>query len=385
MAQTINKWPSLDILRGIAVMFMLLNHAAVYWLTPSAQQVGFAGAVNFIGSFAPVLFFFTTGVGYGLAHTIGRRANTLNVLVKAGILIVADIFLRGGNFTFIGWDFLAFIAFSMVVLHGFRGRRFALPAALVLIGLLLMARFALGAFYERSTESPDSLIQIILGMKAMNGVSYWFTPWLIYPLAGFIVGALAKRYSDFVHTRSLLVIISLLINGLFIAALSFVLFQKGASLFRWGTMSLNFFIASMACLSISTALALIFANKIVLPKLSRAISMQGVSSLAVVPLHYFFIALIDTFSPLSLSPTHYLLLMPVWLMACMFLAKQVDVFTRALSPRLGSKFLIASACFLGVLAIITSLTQDFNLLFVTTFIAQLLLCFLLGFSYSKRT
>jgi uncharacterized membrane protein len=55
--------PDLDILRGLAALMMVTNHLAVKVLTPEQWSNGFLGNLTFIGSFAPVVFFFVTGMG----------------------------------------------------------------------------------------------------------------------------------------------------------------------------------------------------------------------------------------------------------------------------------------------------------------------------------
>ncbi|MFT6331032.1 MAG: putative membrane protein, partial [Bermanella sp.] len=228
-----NNWPVVDVLRGVAVIFMLLNHAAVKWIEVDEVNVGLAGTLNFIGSFAPVMFFFITGIGYGLAHQIGKPAKTKDVMVKAGILIVADLFMRGGDFTSFGWDFLAFIGFSMLLLHCLRGRRFGMLSAFMLIGVFLVTRFLLGPLYEARIEQPDYAMQALLGMRGLNGISYWFTPWFIYPLAGFILGHWASNFTATITKNPINVFLFFTISGASIAVVSFILESKGMSLFRW--------------------------------------------------------------------------------------------------------------------------------------------------------
>jgi hypothetical protein len=108
----------LDVLRGVAVAFMLINHAGVRWLDTAQATDSLALWLVELGSHAPVLFFSITGVGYALGG--GHRSTpkpTVDVLYKAGLLLIADGFMRGGDFSYIGWDFLAFIGFAAIAVQ----------------------------------------------------------------------------------------------------------------------------------------------------------------------------------------------------------------------------------------------------------------------------
>ena len=48
----------LDLLRGMAIVLMIVNHSGVRLLDPAEQQQGLLGALLFLGSFAPVVVFF---------------------------------------------------------------------------------------------------------------------------------------------------------------------------------------------------------------------------------------------------------------------------------------------------------------------------------------
>ncbi len=390
MSSAIKKWPTLDILRGLAVVCMLVNHAAVHWLGQQHLEEGFTSVLSFLGSFAPVLFFFTTGVGYGLAHQVGKPAKTKDLMIKAGILIVADIFMRGGNFTVIGWDFLAFIAFSMILLHGFRGRRFGIAGAIVLIGVLLVVRFGVGAVYDSRVAEGEQAdwIRISLGLQAMDGVSYWFTPWFVYPLVGFVFGAFLRQFREIYDRYTGVFCLSAIVCALAAAAVSYVLLMKGAGLFRWGTMSINFFVASVSCVLAATAIACTIGDKFeqqsLAKLLSKGLSMQGVSSLAVVPIHYFFLALVEQLFALPFSANLYLGLMIPWLVVCFWCARGTNRLTVSLTKTQSPAILKGLLAFVVVCALIWSIFVGQWWLFIVMFLAQFALCILLGFSYSKR-
>ena len=86
----------------------------------------------FLGSFAPVLFFFLTGLGYGVQSAAGKRPRGQGYLIKVGILLLADALMWMKPGTYVGNDFLGFIGLSMLTAgmdqtssarHGDRGRR----------------------------------------------------------------------------------------------------------------------------------------------------------------------------------------------------------------------------------------------------------------------
>ena len=59
--------PELDVLRGIAAVLMILNHAGFRLLSGVDASSSISGAAVFLGGFAPVVFFFATGFGIALS------------------------------------------------------------------------------------------------------------------------------------------------------------------------------------------------------------------------------------------------------------------------------------------------------------------------------
>lgn len=384
MSNNVNKWASLDVLRGFAVAFMLVNHAAVTWLNAESASSGASGWLSFVGSFAPVLFFFATGIGYGLAHEVGKPARTKDLFIKALILILADIFMRGGVFSKVGWDFLAFIAFSMILLHGFRGRKYGIHGAILLVFVLLFVRFGLGAIYDKYVPDHSHWHRVALGLSAMDGVSYWFTPWFVYPLVGFVLGAWARKYKLLIDQNILKVVAIALFLGVLSGMLTYVLWTLGAGLFRWGTMSLNFFIASVSCVFLCLALSLFVAERLRIESITVLISMQGVSSLAVVPIHYFFLKLLAYPIDEKMTGGLYLLLMPLWLVVCFSAARLTNRLVVYVTRDNSRSVLYSLTGLVLSSAIITSIWSAYWWIFIVTFAAQYILCILLGFSYAKR-
>ena len=86
-------WVELDVMRGLAAVLMILNHAGFAWLSARDATESAAGFVVFAGSFAPVLFFFVTGAGAGFSDAKrGRSADFKLLLPKLAMLVVADQF-----------------------------------------------------------------------------------------------------------------------------------------------------------------------------------------------------------------------------------------------------------------------------------------------------
>src|SRR3954451_2939317 len=109
---TSSRVPALDLFRAAAAALMVLNHAGFALMGRDAAVQGASGLVVFLGSFAPVLFFFATGWGAGLRDR--RSTKPLgDVLDKALLLALADQFLHWRIGRPLGLDFFAFIGVSL--------------------------------------------------------------------------------------------------------------------------------------------------------------------------------------------------------------------------------------------------------------------------------
>ena len=377
-------WPALDVLRGIAVLCMLMNHASVRLLDEHDLSAGVAASLSFAGSFAPVLFFLATGVGYGLAHRPGAAGDARGVWVKAGILIVADAFLRSGEFPSIGWDFLGFIALSMLILQALRGRRHGVMVAVALIAALVLVRYGLGPYYREGVDpdAPSHWMAPLLGIRRFPGAAYWFAPWLVYPLVGFVVGVTLSRYRAFYRGRVLPICVAMLATAAAIGAVSHVLKLQGLPLFRWGTMSLNFFIASFACVAAALALAGLVGDRWRNASAIRALSLRGVSSLAVVPIHYLLLGLSQLAMPPPISQASYLMFLLPFGAACFYLACQVENLSRIVPvSRTATCVMVA---IVAVSALVCGLSTQEASRFLAAHLAQLILAVLVGLAYSGR-
>jgi uncharacterized membrane protein len=277
--------PELDILRGFAAVLMVINHSLVKFFPLDIAKGGLIGISFFTSSFAPVLFFFITGFGYGLQDkdpkAIASSYYWHNALYKIFLLLVADYLLRGASE--FGLDFLGFIAISMLIISVIRKtpRPIAVCSLLVLVSLGL--RFLPFAPFE------GSFLSWFLGKQDIINVSYPFSPWITYPCLGYIVGRLVA-YSLTSKKQSLLgrkkLIYILLIFSTIIASITYFLWLKQASFFRWGTVGVGFYALSIFYIVVGCLALYIIRLNSLGESIKPIIGLRGISCLAVVPLHY---------------------------------------------------------------------------------------------------
>lgn len=284
--------PEIDVLRGIAALFMVIHHA---WARSPVELSPLAAQVVFLGSCAPVLFFFVTGLGYGLSRgrprapsgaPSGAPSDALSggrsgsIATKLAVLFVADQLMAWSHGARLGLDFLGFIALASLLLEGVARSRRALALALGLAAVVVAARFGLGsaAVLTRAGDARH-LLGLLVGAEAIAGVSYPPAPWLAYPLLGFCAGRLLGAG----RTRELALAVIVVVLGA--AGLGIALAARDAVIFRWGTVSLAFFARSFVVLGGCVVVAAVIARAAP-ATLTRALGLRGVSSLALVPIHY---------------------------------------------------------------------------------------------------
>lgn len=320
-------WTELDVLRGLAALMMILNHLGYKSLAPNLVDGGLAGSLLFISSFAPVLFFFVTGVGYGIQSSRKKKTSPwYGILNKFLILVLADLLMHWSEGRWLGLDFLGFIGLSSLVLEFIRRTKY--PVTYCVVGFLLISlmRYVLGPVIH--SHGYDQLgwgvLNWILGTKDTPGVSYPLSPWIAYPFAGYIIGVAAMHYRGFIETHRWRVVSGLLVLGGLKSAAGLILLQRGASFFRWGTVGVGFYVVSFAVISISLAGVLAMCGE---PKLrggQDALSLKGIASLAVVPVHYFLIYLVVLAGGKGVDLFRYSLIAIPVLTGSFYLARSVE-------------------------------------------------------------
>ena len=276
-----SHWPELDHLRFLAVMLMVVNHVAVESPVFHASRV--VGAIGFLGGFAPVLFFFATGVGYGVQSVSRAAPHGRGYLVKVAILVACDL------------DFLTFIGLSMLVLEWVRKARRSGLVALSLALALIVGRYAVGPMLPVGSGARvwGVWVEYLLGTAVIPALGYAVSPWMAYPLLGFAVGRIAVRHPGATEKRARLAFGLIALAGPFVG-LALVLGSRGAYFFRYGTMSAAYFLSSVAVVLVGLAVVLWLARVRAFPGLVGLFTLSGIRSFAVVPLHYWLLWLVST-------------------------------------------------------------------------------------------
>ena len=314
----------LDLFRGVAALLMVLNHAGVHWLAPEDATSGLAGLLVFLGSAAPALFFFATGAGMGLS----RRAalDWPSLLRKVVLLLIADAALNWAEGRWLGLDFFGFCALSMLAVAGVvSSKRPRLTAVLVLV-VVVALRYGDAPLVMRLLPSAPWL-GFVTGVEGFPDVSYPLCPWLVFPLAGYLVGSASSRL-DSARAQYAAAAAALLLLG---AARAMAL--HGAAVHRWGSVSAAYFVFAVGFVGACWVLARVAVGA----RGNDFLRLRGPASLLVVPLHYAVIqvgmALLPTPWPLAVWGSIVAALCLLVLPACRGLA---DILRRVASaPRAG--------------------------------------------------
>lgn len=266
---------ALDAFRGIAVALMVANHLG-YAVVPAAAQQSLANAtLIFLGSFAPALFFFATGQGAGLSPHNGPLHH---LLAKMALLLAADALLLAARGKALGLDFFGFTAICMAALYALKAcpqpRRVALGA----IGMVLLARYTPAPAALLGAVLPEAWGVWLTGRGGIAGISYPLSPWLVYPLAGWLW---AQQMPPPGQDRRVAWLVATLLLSCGLAAIAW---WRQAPFFRWGSVSVAYFTLSWAVL----AGAWLLSRRAWVQGWLR---VRGLSSYLNVPVHYFLVAL----------------------------------------------------------------------------------------------
>jgi len=150
------------------------------------------------------------------------------------------------------------------------------------------------------------------------------------------------------------------------------------SYFRWGTVSINFFIISFSVLSILLFFVCFLVNQFKDSFLLKVLSISGISSLAVVPIHYFILNVAKVYLSGDNSALSYYVMCPIFIATNIFLAGRVNALI------MGSKILAERRYILVVVVIIICFSvflygsDAYLWSLLVILVAQLLLCILVA-------
>jgi uncharacterized membrane protein len=267
----------LDLLRGVAALMMVFNHVGYAALNRTAAQEGASGAIVFLGSMAPVLFFFATGFGGGLAVRPGTWRSLAD---KVLLLLLADQFLGWSLGRPLGLDFFCFIAVSMVAVRLVLATPRPVTVAALGIVAVLWLRYGLGQTWV-APPGGYGLMQWLVGTVPHHGVSYPASPWLAYPLLGAALGVLYRRHGGRITPRAWMLVAA----AIAVCAVGTgLLASRGSSFHRWESVAAAFFALSVAVLLCCLAGSVVLTRHA--PRMAAVLSLGGVASFAVVPWHY---------------------------------------------------------------------------------------------------
>lgn len=276
-ATGVSRLPELDLLRGFAALLMVFNHVGYAALDTTAATSGLAGAIVLFGSMAPVVFFFATGVGCGLAT---RPPAWRSVAKKFLLLVLADQFMGWSSGKALTLDFFGFIAISMVVAQLVMVSSRPVVVAGLSAAVVLLLRYGAGKPLD-ALAADYSVLRWILGVTALDGVSYPAAPWLVYPLLGLAVGVRLRHPSKTLSVKNWAALATV---ALFCALAATGLVWSGSSLHRWGSVSAAFFALSIAVVLGAASVSVAVSRRA--PKIAAVLSLGGVASFFVVPVHY---------------------------------------------------------------------------------------------------
>ena len=152
--------------------------------------------------------------------------------------------------------------------------------SLCLVVAILSVRYLVGPFV-RPWLPEQGMSDWLTGLRGQSGVSYPFSPWMVYPLIGFVLGRwygggdVAAKQRRWLLAGAAVCAASL--------ALTSAMLWMGVGLFRWGSMSSSFFVLSLGVLA---AFAMLSAASVRSASAGRLLALRGVASFAVIPIHY---------------------------------------------------------------------------------------------------
>ena len=211
-----SRYSSVDSLRGLAVLLMVMVHAAATWNPYSSTQATFlAYIVAGLGGLAAPLF--VTIFGWGL--TISKSTFSSNI-IKAIILLLLQIIVNLTSphlFNIFTPGILSLFAILLllkpIILY------FSKSSGNLITGVLLLCSILIISIHDPSLQGDDNWnaristesITILLSHLLISG-TYPVIPWIMFAIIGAFLGNTGKEGNDTLprnYTFFLLIIIGL--------------------------------------------------------------------------------------------------------------------------------------------------------------------------------
>jgi len=204
-----------DLARGLAVVFMILVHVMRHWGDPSTWTTPIGTVVSFLGGppAAPVFMFLMGAVlafsrrssfgslarrglvllAMGYALNLTRGTIPLSLGMATGFVTAEEVapFTPLSLFTTV--DILQLAGCSLILMAVLR--RFAPPGPAWLV-VAAAAVVVAPALYRQTVGLP--IADALLGLLWSSGTNVYYPvlPWVVFPLAGAVVGDMVVRASD---------------------------------------------------------------------------------------------------------------------------------------------------------------------------------------------
>jgi len=143
-------------------------------------------------------------------------------------------------------------------------------------------------------------------------------------------------------------------------------------------MSINFFIISFSVLSISLFFVCFLVDQLKGSFLLKALSISGISSLAVVPIHYFILHMAGNYLSGDNTTLSYYVLCPIFICINIFLAARVDVLIKDSNILFERKYLLVVVVAITCFAVFLYFSDAYLWGLLVILVAQLLLCILVA-------
>ena len=371
-------FPEIDLLRGVGVAMMIANHFGYGLLSQQGRSSPIGGSLVLVGSFAPVLFFLTTGIGVGIHR--GRPVQWTRVACKVAILFAADaimmLALSGG----LGFDFLAFIGLSTLVCALLTRSKYALTLSAIGFCAFAALRFVAGAALRRYLSHEELYrVNLLVGVESIQEISYPLAPWLCFPFLGFCLSPFIERSrEDAQWSRTNLV---MLFAGAIALGLSWFAVRNGAYFVRYATVSAAFFGVSLGVVFVLTAVCRVASHpkNAVVGSASRFFEIRGVACLAIVPIHYLLLEVTRSFGWSEFTAGEFVVVLAVAIPVCFLLGRSFENLATATVAAYPSGIIIGGSTFVFAVSVMIcyELSSPLPRMFAL-FCGQAALCILLS-------